>query len=437
MGELYSDFGNSRETLQSNVAGGLLSASSTETNLNRVLAAWDAVFSFDASPDSTSPPAPAAYGSTFLLFNITTSEPYENTGTGWQIETWHDYNLSNDTTARYTESGPWLNIHTRQPSSCQSHAPGALLSCFPNGTTDLSITLYYTAWDTARLDVNMYADSSRSEPIISWLPAWGLYTDPDLGVQLGFGIPSASIASRSIMALSYQSWIRSSKDYTGLPPLAETLSSVSSGAFNVSDSPNSYLPPDWTILILDDNLFESQSRAIQDVYPSAHALLAPIVEADFTMAALLNQFLNLTRSPAHTLSAMITIMSSMTYYDQMPRYQDFTNSTQVYFTPVLYPQSHRGLWAVLIVMAAHTCLVGAIATAFVLRSRVTLLGNYWHTIAQLYSAQSETLFTTATLDSDTEVRRQLYTAGGRVVYVGVGPEEHAGHNRVALSKQDV
>jgi hypothetical protein len=130
------------------------------------------------------------------------------------------------------------------------------------------------------------------------------------------------------------------------------------------------------------------------------------------------------------------MLSTVVYYEQMPRYETTTQSTQVYFAPVLYPQSHRALWAVLAVLVAHICLVFTIVVIFSIKSRYTMIGNYWQAIAQLHSPQSDALFATTTMETDSQVRRRIKFGGGQDIRVGVGRESDVRQERVGLVRRD-
>jgi hypothetical protein len=75
------------------------------------------------------------------------------------------------------------------------------------------------------------------------------------------------------------------------------------------------------------------------------------------------------------MSTLLTTLTSMAYCDQIPQFQKTDNVTQVFFTPMLLPQSHHGFAAVVIVVEVHVLLVTSTLLVFAIYSRYTLLGN--------------------------------------------------------------
>ena len=111
------------------------------------------------------------------------------------------------------------------------------------------------------------------------------------------------------------------------------------------------------------------------------------------------------------------------YYDQMPQYQRSTNATQVFYETVLFPQSYRGFFILVVVLRIHLLLVLSITAGFAIRSRHTLLGNHWQSVAQLYSPHSKDLILESTNSTDREVRdrmraKQMDNAGACIAPLG-------------------
>jgi hypothetical protein len=93
----------------------------------------------------------------------------------------------------------------------------------------------------------------------------------------------------------------------------------------------------------------------------------------------------------------------MAYYDQMPRFQTSTRSTQVHFTTVLHPQSHRGFLSVTAVVSVHLVIVAAATILFLGKTRYTLLGNYWQSLAQIQTPEILELSSRSANATDKEV----------------------------------
>jgi hypothetical protein len=146
-----------------------------------------------------------------------------------------------------------------------------------------------------------------------------------------------------------------------------------------------------------------------------------VFAADYTISSLFQQALgkNGTGSVAHAVSMLITTLSSMAYYDQMPQFERSAETKQTFFATVLYPQSHLGYWAVMVVLAVHLGLVCAIALGFGICSQHTFLGNHWQSIAQLLGPEADELLAKTRLSTDKEVKHALKEAGGDDINVCV------------------
>lgn len=88
-----------------------------------------------------------------------------------------------------------------------------------------------------------------------------------------------------------------------------------------------------------------------------------------------------------------------------------SNSTQVYFTTVLFPQSYRSFIVLISLLVAHVALVVAILVDFSINSRHTLLTNHWQSIAQFCSGEIQSLLTSSTTSTDEEFRARLVQHG--------------------------
>jgi hypothetical protein len=135
---------------------------------------------------------------------------------------------------------------------------------------------------------------------------------------------------------------------------------------------------------------------------------------DFTIASIFTTSLEITNGSAATaLSTILTIMSSMTYYDQFPNFAETAhNATTVYFETFLFPQSFRGFTAVLVITIVHCLLVLLIAATFITSTLLTLLGEHWQSVSQIVSPATESFLSKSSCATDKEVRA-LLKAGHR------------------------
>ena len=129
---------------------------------------------------------------------------------------------------------------------------------------------------------------------------------------------------------------------------------------------------------------------------------------DSTLASIFTTSLEITNGSAATaLSTILTVLSSMAYYDQFQNYGETTEATTRYFQPFLFPQSFRGLSAVLAVAAIHILLVLLITATFVASTRLTALGDHWQSISQVISPATQSFLADSSYATDKEVRAFL------------------------------
>jgi hypothetical protein len=166
------------------------------------------------------------------------------------------------------------------------------------------------------------------------------------------------------------------------------------------------------------NLYGGIPLDLQDSLP------ANSFSPDATLASLFTRSLKVTNgSVATAMSTLITVLSSMAYYDQMSLFETQTNATQVFFETVLYPQSYRGFTAVAVVLTFHSLLVAIITASFMAYTQYTMLGNQWQAVSQLFSGETETLILGSSKMTDKDVRKCLEKDGRAEAMVGVRPTE--------------
>lgn len=294
-------------------------------------------------------------------------------------------------------------------------------------TLTWSVTLCFSAWDTAVLDVDMYSNNNRPEPILHWNNATGYYTEPSVHRQMSI-TDNSSHESRGILQLSPKPSWTPGVEYA-IP------NSVEPFVFQFAD------------LYINANL---QQEAPMSCSPCSALLLPPgssalqigynrstVFAIDYTLTTLFQQALGMngTGSVASAVSMLVTTLSSMAYYDQMPQFERASATNQTYFATVLFPQSRLGYWAVMMVLAAHVGLVTVITFAYGAVSRYTLLGNHWQTITQLGDLEAKALFDRCDMSTDRELKKLLDEDGRNRVNVrlgadGTGRSDRAGRMRV-------
>jgi hypothetical protein len=243
----------------------------------------------------------------------------------------------------------------------------------------------------------MGSEKTLTEPTQHWDPKSGLYTTPRVTEQL-LSTSNLSKSDRQILTLTGKSsWVPLPEDVGPINamPFVQAYADLS----GISLSPNTGMTGNYTTIMTKDSFTQEGYRYLPEG--------APVKFADDTLVWLFDSVMENSSSIAHSVSALITVLSGMAYYDQLPRFQAVTNATQVFFTDVLFPQNFGGYWTIFITVAVHTALVIAVTAVFMKRSQVSFVGNHWHAVIQLVSSQTVSLFEGNSVSTDHEMRRQL------------------------------
>jgi hypothetical protein len=144
--------------------------------------------------------------------------------------------------------------------------------------------------------------------------------------------------------------------------------------------------------------------------PPASSSYGQVIEADH-LSGISHVSMDTKGPVAHALSSVITVLSSMAYYDQFARFAASTNTEQVYFTTVLYPRSAKGLAALIAIISVHLVLITTVTALFATKTRFTLLRNSWLNIAQMINAETVSLLRKSTMSIDVAIEKMLEWEG--------------------------
>jgi hypothetical protein len=158
----------------------------------------------------------------------------------------------------------------------------------------------------------------------------------------------------------------------------------------------------WTALLM--KAWHSKMAYLNSQLPSK----LQTILADDTLTWLCDDFMkNSNNSIAHSISALITVLSGMAYYDELPLFHAEANVAQAFFTDVLFPQRVGGFWVVVTAVLLYSLLTVAVTLAFLLRSKTSFVGRYWHSAVQLLSEGTKMVFAHGSMHTDKEVRRHF------------------------------
>ena len=280
----------------------------------------------------------------------------------------------------------------------------------------------------------MHSNANRTEPITHWSPSKGYFTEPDVQTQIGnSGNSSRAPQTRGILEIdAKRSWVPQPEDtrYITIQPFVQRFADFS----YITRYPQSSFNGNWSI-IWNTSSSAVAREAFQEQLSFLSLLSVQAKPPDAIIAYLFDSALSTSGSLAHALSSLMWLVSSLAYYDQMPQFQTSDNVTQIFFTTVLYPQSFAGFWTIVVILVSHLILVWTITLAFARFSKYTLLGNYWQSIAQLWSPSTEDIIVNGSMTTDREVRAAWKAAIGQAESVGIEFANASGRYQLKGSRQ--
>lgn len=125
----------------------------------------------------------------------------------------------------------------------------------------------------------------------------------------------------------------------------------------------------------------------------------------------MQEILQTNGSIAFALQTMFTLLSSMTYYDQMDRFDKWTQAELTFFETAQVPVGYIGFAVVVVTVAAHWILVVYCVSLFIQKTTLSRLGASWSAVAQIATGDVMEYLEHATLASDDGFRCRLKADG--------------------------
>lgn len=278
-----------------------------------------------------------------------------------------------------------------------------------------SVSLCYPAFWIARLDVTLRSARNRTEPTALYRGGDRWYrTEPDIHVQMGevqrdhellYVRRTSNLGNRMLTTvhrtpesrgilrlLPKDSWLPTPSDsaqYNGSTPFVVTSAKVEA-EFGLTEIYPRNPCLTWKI----------RNTIVKQFHETS---------PDPTISSIFTTSLRVTNGSAATaLSTIITILSSMAYYDQLPNFETTAhNVSTTYYEPFVFPQSFRGYAAVLATTTIHCLLIMLITVTFITSTHLTTLGDHWQSISQVVSPATEEFLKKSSRATDKEVRRGL------------------------------
>ncbi|KAH8882172.1 hypothetical protein GQ53DRAFT_847782 [Thozetella sp. PMI_491] len=309
-----------------------------------------------------------AFGVGYLVFNVTQGGILE-----WD-EAFQAANKSstNALSPTYSGRGEWLDFS------------------FPNTSVILSATLCYAPWSQANMPVQISSTHNRTESVPTFNTETLAYNYDFLRTQ--YGQRGGTPAQRGILQMQNQSWTATADQ---LPSLyLRTGSQFGSGA-NVSAMMGGYLFDEPSSGVFADMFFPLNNYRwlVQEILQSGGSV-------------------------AFVLQSLITLSSSMTYYDNLDFFDKTAEVSQVYFVQANVPVSLSGICTVFVTLALHLVIVAIVVYFFLARTKHSKLGSTWAALAQGSHGRAKVYLEDADLADDGAIEKSMKKAGQESVRIG-------------------
>ncbi|KAE9374879.1 hypothetical protein N431DRAFT_335687 [Stipitochalara longipes BDJ] len=299
------------------------------------------------------------FGSAYMVINVTLGSAQD-----WNLGFTGDSGRS-ATPPAYSERGEWLDL------------------AFANGNLVLSTSLCYTAFGQADLPVHMYSSTNRSESTPAWNSSTSKYTFEFLRERFG-QYESWSPEERGIMRMKNQSWLAD-------PDLIASGDSVPY-LFKYSGFGN----PETASIGSGTN--------VSAVFYSGGV---DVATPDIMHIWLVQEILQSGGSVAFAIQSLFTLLSSITYYDNLGGFDKIGPVQQRFLALGNIPSSYRGFIAVTTTLSLHFVLMAVVLYLFLTGTKISRLGATWAALAQAIRGETAIYIQTADILGDEDVTKLM------------------------------
>jgi hypothetical protein len=303
-----------------------------------------------ANLTTTDPPPSQEQGAAYILLNVTLGD-----SSHWQA---------------VTETGA-------KPPQVSAHGPWEDL-VYSDASLILSVSLCYTAFNTAELPVHMSSIANRTEPLPFYDIVKQVYHFDTIREQYGQDRSMDSF-QRGTMDLApvRGSWLAQPDELPPQEPWLRSSANMIGTANNFGNDPN-----------LTAVIFQSSSCASTSVETFNYATTGNFICPDPMHILLFQEILQSGGSPAFALQTLISSLANLAYYDQLPQFDKSDQVVQRYFMTSNAAVRHIGFIVVASVLTVHLLMVIVCLILFLVGSKWSRLGNTWCEISQLVTTQA-------------------------------------------------
>lgn len=328
------------------------------------------------------------YGTGYLAFNMSTGVEFV-----WQ-ELYGPYGATAysdpppvDISGAPTEEiGPWLRVNLKEDLQFES-------------------TLCYSAFDTADLPVKITSTTERntSEPIPRFDFTSLRYTFDDVRWQYGQkGLHhSLALADRGVLTLHRQNWTAPAFLQPPLEPYIRQFVNMAGPTSEGNDG-------GWSTLLCETNIYSGSDNLNASWYDiNVGATDVNILQPDPMHIWLFQEIIADGGSIAFAIQSLITLLSSMAYYDQLGQFDNVAAVALSSFRTTNVPTRWWGWLAVTIYLVIHLVISWIVLIWFVKETRYTLLGETWQGLSQAVTTETMPYLMQATALKDDELKETI------------------------------
>lgn len=278
----------------------------------------------------------------------------------------------------------------------------------------LAVSLCFDSFASINAQVNSTSQEPCNEPSLgAWNSSTGHLDTTQIRNQLG-ALPgqSQSTADRSIMNLE-----------TDAEQLREQVQAWYSKAETQSTGNISFPTQNFVALASKEvyswGTWMCTECGMEFVNDSAANI--SYVKNNDLQQQIFQDILQTTRDTSLAWQSYYTILGRLAYYETLPYYDFEANASVTSFKNIQFPRSSRGLAAVCAVLSVHVGLIILITTAFLVKTRVSRIGdNAWLNLVQADLEPMVNAFKASPTMKDGDLEKELIAQGlkNRIMRLG-------------------
>ena len=241
---------------------------------------------------------------------------------------------------------------------------------------DISMCFQQVAFDFS--DVKLATANDLVEPSVTWDPVTRSWNTSSVRAMLGVlnatSYNMSSQGSYTVESIENSAHLNTSQFFTN-----KIIN-------NIYNSPN----------IQNTSLF-------MDTQGSGRSHIQPHIEYQ----AIFQDTLNTTNQPGVAMQATLTALSGSIINEAIAQFDGQENVTITSSVVVLAPRHFRGLIAVVALIAVNMLCGIVITIEFLLHTRYSSQGNYWHAVSQIISEHTAWILEDSTQSTDDVVAERL------------------------------